>query len=97
MPRFSPNFNLTSNQGPGNYDVRCDIGGRYKLMARATWGGGNVKLQLSIQGTYVDMPSSTLSADGMLDVVIPDNTDLRLVVTTATATFVSLRRVSDEY
>lgn len=63
------------------------VGGEGYLLAEATWGGGNVKLQqLSPNGTYLDIPSATLSANGMVAFKAPPGI-LKLVITTATAVY----------
>lgn len=66
-------------------------GGKAWLMAKGTWGGGSVKLQVMLPdaATYVDVASSTISADGVVALEMPPGT-YRLVVATATALYVRL-------
>lgn len=65
-------------------------GGRWLIAAVATWGGGNIKLQLlGPNATYVDIPSSTISANGALAVQIPTGT-YKIARTTATAIYCTM-------
>lgn len=65
-------------------------GGKFLFMAEATWGGGNAKLQIQTpNGTWIDVPSSTLSANGMLQVEIPRGL-ARVVFATGTALYAYL-------
>lgn len=78
----------------GNSADKLWHGGVAVLVAEATWGGGSVKLQAKLdQGNYVDVASSTLSANGMTaGLYLPPGT-YRAVATTATAVYASLLRV----
>ena len=94
MARFTQNITLSTNQAADVSGVSVEFGGRYLLVASATWGGGNIKLQiLGPDGaTYLDLPSATLSANGTLTVYLPDNAVVKLDITTATAVYAALRR-----
>lgn len=64
-------------------------GGDGVITGEATWGGGNIRLQVqTINGTWVDVSSSahTLSANGMFPFTLP-RCLIRINVTTATAVF----------
>lgn len=81
---------LAENVAAGNGADKSVYGGKYIFMAEATWGGGNAKLQVKTpNGTYVDVPSSTLSANGMLQVEIPQGI-VRVVFATGTALYAYL-------
>jgi hypothetical protein len=68
-------------------------GGKAMFIAKATWGGGNVKLQMPAgDGTYVDVANSTLSADGTLTVELPAG-NVKAVITTATDVYASLHHI----
>jgi len=65
-------------------------GGKFLLMAEATWGGGNVKVQIqSPNATWIDVPNSTLSANGMLQLELPRG-QARVVFATGTALYAYL-------
>lgn len=73
--------NITTSTTAG-FPVR---GGKYIYTGEATWGGGSAKLQIqTLHGTWIDVPSGSLSANGMLQVELPQGL-VRLVVATATA------------
>lgn len=81
---------LAENAGAGNQTAKEWRGGKAMLLAEATWGGGNVKLQIQTpQGTWVDVPSSTLSANGVLNLELPAG-QVRAVSATATALYAYL-------
>jgi hypothetical protein len=68
-------------------------GGKGFFCAEATWGGGSVKLQVKMpNGTYADVASSTLSANGGLMVELPAG-DVKAVVATATAVYARLENI----
>lgn len=69
-------------------------GGLYMFICKAT-GWGTVKLQmLAGDGTtYVDVPSSSLTADGALTVQIPGGT-YKVNIATATAVYADLRAIA---
>ena len=68
------------------------LGGQYALAATATWGGGSVELEfLADDGsTYIPVPNSNLTADGIAVFSAPPGT-YKLAVTTATGVYASLR------
>jgi len=83
------------------------LGGRYMLSAKATWGGGNLKLQmLGPDGsTYVDIfgaydvsaaqqnePINTLLADGAILADLPPGS-YQLAPTTASAIYANIARI----
>jgi len=85
---------LHENAGAGNgSDVQLS-GGVYVLAAEATWGGGNVKLQVKLsQGNYADVSSATLSANGITAALsLPPGT-YRGVVTTSTGVYARMVRI----
>lgn len=60
-------------------------GGKYVYTGEATWGGGSAKLQFqTAHGTWIDVPSGSLSANGLLPIELPAG-QVRVVVATATA------------
>ncbi len=84
-------IDLLSNAAAGNGAAfNLNVGGWYALIAEATWGGGSVKLQVqSPQGTWIDVTSSSQSANGMVLLQLPPG-QYRGVVTTSTAAYASL-------
>ena len=79
-----------SNAAAGNSAAATWQGGKVGFYAEATWGGGTVKLQFqSPQGTWIDVASSTLSANGMLTLELPPG-QFRAVGTTASAIYCSM-------
>lgn len=86
---------LLTNAATDNVEVRIPNGGVYNFAAKATWGGGNVKLQQLMPdgSTYADVASSTISADGSLNLTLAPGL-YRQVVTTATAIYSRITRVS---
>jgi hypothetical protein len=63
------------------------MGGKGIFIAEATWGGGTVKLQAqSPNGTWIDVPSASLTANGIVAFDLPRG-QLRGNVTTATAVY----------
>ena len=70
-------------------------GGKFGFMAEATWGGGNQKLQIqNPKGTWADVASSTLSANGMAVLYLPAG-NYRVVATTSTANYTWLVPIAD--
>lgn len=68
-------------------------GGRGSFMAKATWGGGSVKLQTLMPdlATWIDVKNDagtaiSLSADGMLLFDLPPG-QVKAVIATATAVY----------
>lgn len=85
-------INLAENEGAGNGDAKLWPGGVSYFMAEGTWGGGNAKLQFKTpNGTWVDIPSSTLSANGTLKLDVPPG-EVRTVIATASAVYAYLVR-----
>ena len=73
----------------GGFDVKA---GKYMAGAKATWGGGSVKLQrlLPDGSTYASVSSATdFTADGNGTVDLPDCT-VRFTVATATGVYADL-------
>ena len=65
-------------------------GGKGIFTAEATWGGGTVKLQMKLpNGTFVDVASSSMTADGYKDVDLPPGL-YKAHVATATAVYAYL-------
>jgi hypothetical protein len=80
---------LFANAAAGNGSDVVVRGGKYALVAAAT-GWGTVKLQIKLkEGSYADVSSSTLSANGMLTLDLPAGT-YRGVGATATAIYADL-------
>ncbi len=73
-------------------------GGKYAMTVHATWGGGNVHLQILLPdgSTYLDVGSSTnFTADGFAVVDLPPGS-YKFTVTTATAVYVSVTRIPND-
>jgi hypothetical protein len=70
------------------------FGGQYALTCSATFGGGNVQLQtLSLDGvTWINV-GAAISVASVTDFTLAAGT-YRFVVTTATAVYVSLTKIS---
>lgn len=85
---------LTENAGAGNGTALTYVGGRSVVVARGTWGGGNVKLQIMLaDNVWADVANSTLSANGITAALdLPAGT-YRAVVTTSTAVYAKLCRI----
>lgn len=78
-----------SNSAAGNSTALEWRGGLMAFYAEATWGGGSVKLQFqSPLGTWIDFPSGSLSANGMLILNVPP-AQVRAVGATASAIYCS--------
>jgi hypothetical protein len=68
----------------GSGSAREWIGGKGYFMAEGTWGGGNAKLQQqSPRGTWMDVASASLTADGCVAIDIPAG-QIRVEIDTAT-------------
>lgn len=81
------NLALLVNAGVGNGTAAQWQGGRGTFTAEATFGGGTVKLQyMTMNGTWVDVASGSLSAAGTLAFELPIG-QIRAVATTATAVY----------
>jgi len=90
---LSESVTLCEDAGAGNQADKTFAGGKCSFIAEGTFGGGSVKLQLKTkQDTYVDVPSSTLSANGLLGLDLPAGT-YRAVTATGSAFYAWLVRV----
>lgn len=59
-------------------------GGKGLFLAEATWGGGSAKLQMkSPNGTYIDVPNVSLTANGMIAFDLPGG-QIKVVIATST-------------
>ncbi len=82
----SGGFTLLSNAAATGSAVAWPGGPMY-FTGEATWGGGTVKLQLqSMNGTWLDVPSGSLTANGILNLTVPAG-NIRANVATATAVY----------
>jgi hypothetical protein len=83
--RINP-LTLASNASADGSAAFWD-GGHGLFTAEATWGGGSAKLQFkSGNGTWLDLPSITLSANGTKEFYAPAG-QIRVSITTATAVY----------
>lgn len=81
---------IAANAGAGNLSSVQFPGGKAMFIAEGTWGGGNIKLQVKAgNNTWVDISSSTLSANGTLNLDLPP-CEIRGVVTTSTGVYADL-------
>lgn len=82
-----------SNQGAGSYPLGALGGGKYALVVSATFGGGNVQLQVLANdgSTWVNV-GSNVTAAGLSNYDLPPG-QYQFVVTTATAVYASITRV----
>lgn len=82
---------IASNEGAGNGTAATlNSGGKYMFMAEATWGGGNIKLQMqSVNGTWIDIANTTISANGVIFIDLPAG-QVRGVITTSSAVYAYL-------
>lgn len=79
---------LAVNSANGTSAAKAWPGGKGLFFAEATWGGGNAKLQVqSPNGTWTDVPSTTLSANGSLPFELPAG-QIRTVMATGSAFYV---------
>ena len=84
---------IAENAGAGNGSDFSWPGGKAAFVAEGTWGGGNIKLQLkSHNGTYIDFPSGSITANNVLLLELPPGT-YRYVITTSTAVYARLSRI----
>ena len=59
-------------------------GGKGVFIAEATWGGGSAKLQcISPNGTFIDVPNVSLTANGIVAFDLPPG-QIKVVIATAT-------------
>lgn len=75
-----------SGGGNGDTVVFALLGGRYNMAVAATWGGGNVDLQVLMPDgtTYVSVLSSTFTANSGKTLALNPGT-YKVVITTASA------------
>lgn len=80
-------IDFCTNNGAGTYGPFIWKGGPAVLMAEATWGGGNVQLQIiDPHGTALNM-GTTITANGVQNFAQLPTGQYKLVVTTATAVY----------
>lgn len=85
-------YTLASNASATG-DAVAWTGGRGVFMAEATWGGGTVKLQVqSPRGTWLDVTSASLTANGHLSFELPAG-PIRANIATATAVYAYAHRI----
>lgn len=85
---------LASNAGAGNGSAVNWPGGKGAFVAEATWGGGSAKLQFQTdQSTWIDYPSGSLSANGLILFELPAG-PVRVVIATATACYAFAARIN---
>jgi hypothetical protein len=78
---------LAANATTGDGAALMWPGGKGSFQAEATWGGGSAKLQfISLNGTWIDYPSGSLSANGAILFELPIG-QIRVVIATATACY----------
>jgi hypothetical protein len=83
----SQRLDFFSNAAAGNSTAAYWQGGKLAFIAEATFGAGTVKMQfMSPHGTWIDVPSGSLSANGMLILELPQG-QVRAVGTTASAIY----------
>lgn len=86
-----------TSAAPGPVPIQ---GGRYSVMAQATFGGGSVKLQATLPDgtTYISVGSSTdfTAANTALVVVELPPGSYKATITTATAVTMTLVRIPGE-
>jgi hypothetical protein len=79
---------LASNAAAGTGSAYQWLGGKGSFIAEATWGGGSAKLQFqSPNGTWIDYPSGSLSANGIINFELPAG-QIRTVTATGSAFYV---------
>ena len=84
----SANVTLASNAAAGTHTAAYWYGGKGLFTAEATWGGGSAKLQYkTLNGTWFDVTSVTLSANGGVAFELPPG-EIRAVTATASAAYV---------
>lgn len=71
-------------------------GGKYGVIASATWGGGSVTLQrLAADGSTYVTALTAFSANGYSTVDLPEGT-YKIAIATATAVYVGIDRIPGE-
>ena len=92
MPHSS-SVTLASAKGPGN-GADCQwVGGKGSFVAQSPlWSGGSAKLQFQGPlGSYIDYPSGSLSADGIIAFELPACIIRVVTATTASVSAVAAR------
>ena len=70
------NYTLLSADGSSG-SVRC-TGTVYQIEGEGTWGGGTLTPQKkSYDGTWITLGSTTLTADGAINVEVPSGAEIR--------------------
>lgn len=84
---------LVNASATGSYvDV---VGGRYIMAAEATWNTATLQLQSKgPNGTAIDITGASLTANGFIEVMIADGSQLRAAITgSPSAVYCSLTSV----
>ena len=86
---------IANNAGVGAGTAQTWLGGQCVMTGKATWGGGNIVLQqMDAFGNWVPVSGGTLSADGCTALLSVPSGQIRVFVTTATAVYSSLVRIT---
>lgn len=97
--RHTVNIKLLTNASQSGDEITVDYGGRYLMIVCGTWGGATAKMQIMgpDDETFIDIPASNLSADGMALVYLPDNAVVKgvLVGGAPTGMFMTMRRCTE--
>lgn len=84
---------LASNASAGNHAAAAWPGGKGYFTGEATFGGGSIKLQfMSLNGTWIDYTSGSLSAAGGIIFELPAG-QIRAVSATASAVYAFAARI----
>jgi len=76
--KLSPMVNISADSA-----VFALPGGRWAMVAEATWGGGNIALQIKCpNGAYAAVSGMSLTANGQVSAQLPPG-DYKIVRTTA--------------
>ena len=69
--------------------------GQFIVIMVATWGGGTVKLEVqAADGSAVDVPDATSTADNAFRVFLSANDLIRVNIATSTAVYVDIKHIS---
>lgn len=86
MNQYPTSITALSNQAADSA-VFSLPGGRWAMVAEATWGGGNIALHIKCpNGTFAAVTGMSLTANGMVSAQVPPG-DYKIVRTTATAIY----------
>ena len=78
------NYTLLSANGSSGY-VRCD-GTVYQIEGEGTWGSGTLTPQKkSYDGTAIALGTTTLTADGAINVEVPVGCEIRATLSGSTS------------